>query len=246
MIQKEEKITRGKQAEHQHKNIIRHECRCRCQWWGRWINALFLLRDQICLFSLVSTLFAAELWRKREKPEKELKQRMRDDSLRGEDEHIRQELPGNNWVTLWWSATIISKCSRGRQSNQSDLINIKTALVFWCTRMHVIVWQRWCYLTCHLACWRQSSVQESEEDVGLLIKHWSGVLILHDMAFHKDVALSCTPSPPLSFSSRLSFLDRTPSTSQDCKYVYYSTSLCLNLTTWGYPSFWPVFHVWRL
>ncbi len=151
MIQKEEKITRGKQAEHQHKNIIRHECRCRCQWWGRWINALFLLRDQICLFSLVSMLFAAELWRKREKPEKELKQRMRDDSLRGEDEHIRQELPGNNWVTLWWSATIISKCSRGRQSNQSDLINIKTALVFWCTRMHVIVWQRWCYLTCHLA-----------------------------------------------------------------------------------------------
>ncbi len=129
MIQKEEKITRGKQAEHQHKNVIRHECRCRCQWWGRWINALFLLRDQICLFSLVSTLFAAELWWKREKPEKELKQRMRDDSLRGEDEHIRQELPGNNWVTLWWSATIISKCSRGRQSNQSDLINIKTACV---------------------------------------------------------------------------------------------------------------------
>ncbi len=30
-----------------------------------WINALFLLRDQICLFPLLSTLFAAKLWRKR-------------------------------------------------------------------------------------------------------------------------------------------------------------------------------------
>lgn len=66
------------------------------------IHALFLLRDQICLFPLLSTLFAAELRSdgNGEKHEKELKQRMRDDSLRGEDEHIRQELPGNNWVTL--------------------------------------------------------------------------------------------------------------------------------------------------
>lgn len=53
----------------------------------------FLLRDQICLFPLLSTLFAAELCSdgNGEKHEKELKQRMRDDSLRGEDEHIRQE-----------------------------------------------------------------------------------------------------------------------------------------------------------
>lgn len=151
-FKKEEIIERGsrkKPVEHQHKNIIRHECRCR---WCRMNQCAFsfkrsnlsvpLTQHAICCWTL--------LWWKREKHEKELKQRMRDDSLRGEDEHIRQELPGNNWVTLWWSATITFKCSRRRQSNQSNLINIKTLVVFWRTRMRVIVWQWWCYLTCHL------------------------------------------------------------------------------------------------
>lgn len=186
------------QAEHQQKRLIRHECRCRCQWRVRMNQCTFscersnlsvpLTQHAVCCWTL--------LWM--ETGRNELKRRMRDDSQRGEDEHIRQELPGNNWVTLWWSATITSKCSRGRQSNQSDLINIKRCLCFgarvsWCDSSDAI----WHAI---LHGWRQSSVQESEVRCRLVNKALIGRIDFTWHGFHKDVALSRTPSPPPSYS----------------------------------------------
>lgn len=94
--------------------------------------------------------------------------------------------------------------------------------------------------------WRQSSVQESKVRCRLVNKALIGRIDFTWHGFHKDVALSHTPSPP-PFLLLSSVVPRqTPSTSPRCKWLYYSTSLCLNLPIWGYPSFWPVSYVWRL
>lgn len=151
------------------------------------------------------------------KRKKELKQRMRDDSLRGEDEHIRQELPGNNWVTLWWSATITSKCSRGGNPINPIWSISRRRL---CFGTHVCVsscdsgdaiWQA------ILHGWRQSSVQESKVRCRLVNKALIGRIDFTWHGFHKDVALSRTPSPP-SFLLLSSVVPRrTHSTSPRCK-----------------------------
>lgn len=119
------------------------------------------------------------------------------------DEHVRQRLPGNNWLTLWWSATITCTFGRGRQSH---LINIKTrgcVLARACVYIQVssrdsgdAIWRA------ILHGWRQSSVQESEVRCRLVNKALIGRI---DFTWHgsrKDVALSRAPSPPPLSNSR--------------------------------------------
>lgn len=98
--------------------------------------------------------------------------------------------------------------------------------------------------------WRQSSVQESEVRCRLVNKALIGRIDFTWHGFHKDVALSRTPSPPpfLLPSSVVPRRTSSDSPRQEgwCKCLYYSTSLCLNLPIWGYPSFWLVSYDWGL
>lgn len=93
--------------------------------------------------------------------------------------------------------------------------------------------------------WRQSGVQESEVRCRLVNKALIGRIDFTWHGFHKDVALSHTPSPPPFLVPRRMPPDSSRQEGR-CKCLYYSTSLCLNLPIWGNPSFWLLSYVWGL